>query len=235
MRLPITLIFLIGFASAAMAQGRSEIHMFKYGGLGPKVPALIDEFRYIFGEKLLLLSTEMLDGEHDHALTTISNLKLKPVMDDENLEDPSLRVGSLTERNNYWRATGALAVLTGRVRSNDTTAISIKSTFFLGDLGDKLGGQSVSVELPVDANAYDTTKDSHSVTVLASLAVNLIYPDAMSGNADCTNVAAAFALINQADLRTGSVKADDEATGRTLEKIVDSATKSVEVACPVGG
>ncbi len=235
MRLPIALIFLIGSTFAALAQGRSEVHMFKYGGLGPQVPAVIDDFRYIMGEKLLLLSTEVLGGEYESDLATISNLKLKPVLKDEKLEDPNDRVGSLTERTKYWRDTGALAVLTGRVRASDPAAISIKSTFFLGDLGDKLGSQSVSVELPVDAAGYESTKDSHSVTILASLAINLIYPNSTTGNADCAKTAAAFALINQAQQRAGAVMEDDQVTGDTLKKIVDAATVSVEGACPVGG
>ncbi|MEM9577608.1 MAG: hypothetical protein AAF999_11420 [Pseudomonadota bacterium] len=235
MRLPLALIFLLGSACAATAQGRSEVHMFKYGGLGPQVPAVLDEFRYIMGEKMLLLSTEVLGGEEDPGLSAISNLKLKPVMKNEELEDPNLRVGSLTERAKYWRDTGALAVLTGRVRATDPTALSIRSTFFLGDLGRKLGGQSVSVELPVDAAAYESTKDSHSVTILASLAVNLIYPNFPSGTADCAKTAAAFALLNQAQQRAGAVMEDDQVTGATLKKIVDAATGSVEGACPVGG
>lgn len=235
MRLSCILIFLIGLAASATAQGRSEVHMFKYGGLGPQVPEIIDEFRYIMGEKLLLLSDEVLGGEHDADLETVTDLRLKPIIEGQQLEDPNQRVGSLRERDKYWRDTGALAVLTGRVRASDPGAITIKSTFFLGDIGDKLGDQSVSFELPVDAAAYDSTKDSHSVTILASLAVNLIYPDRMAGNAECTKIAAAFALINQADQRAGSVMEDNEIAGAALKEFVAAATKSLEVACPVGG
>jgi hypothetical protein len=65
--------------------------------------------------------------------------------------------------------------------------------------------------------------------------VNLIYPDMMAGNADCAKTAAAFALINQADLRARSVLEDDPAIGSTLESIVEAATASLEAACPVGG
>ncbi|MBL3611247.1 hypothetical protein [Rhodovulum sulfidophilum] len=233
MRLPLFLI-LASLATTTAAQDRRDVHLFKYGGIGAQVDQIFGEFLYIMTEKLPLLASEVQGDSDISDLRNISQLALQPVMKRGEMEDPFIRLGSLEARSTYWRDTGALAVLTGQVQAQGDSGLSITSNFFLGQLGQRVGHQNVSVKLAVRPEAYSTTKDSHSVTILTALALSAIFPEAMNGDPDCSRSAASYALLDQADQRASSVLDEDAATGRRLKALVEETATVVKHECPLG-
>ncbi len=223
MRLPLLLSALLLLPLTAVAEGRTSVHLFQFGSTNaPEAQTAFLNFRDLMSEKLPNLASELLAMRK---LTGFADLTLKPVTgpNGQGLARPSERIQSLAARRNYWYETGALALLTGRVKRTQENDLAIRSTFFLGDLGRAQGAETITVELPFTARTYDTTDDSHSVAVLYAFAMDLA--------ADCTKRSEVFFLLTQAGLRADAVAKDDLDLGKALGQIVRTARKSVKEAC----
>lgn len=221
MRLPLGLAIVCLFASVASADDRLIVHLFQYGSANsPEKKSAFLDFQDLMAEKLPRLASELEDAG---GVATVSGLRLLPVPSTEGdgLATTSERIPSLEDRRIYWRDTGALALLTGRVTSEQPFAI--RSTVFWGELGGLAGRESIDLELPFNSTTYDTTNDSHSVAVLYSLAIEV--------GDDCANRADAFFLLSQAQLRADAVMVDAPALGGELRLLVDSAAADLESRC----
>lgn len=235
MRLPVvTLILLVFLPFALLAQDRTSVHLFQYGSANDEGARAFEDFRYVLGEKLPQLAGEILEDETELArLSGLDQLSLEPVAnaDGNGLELPSKRIPNLAERRRYWEVTGALALLTGRIKQRNAGELTIRSRFFLGALGKVLGHETMAVELPVTAESYETTNDSHSVAILTVLAMEIFHPAATNPNPDCANRSEVFYLLNQASLRADAVALENHALGESLGAMVSAALNSVIVAC----
>ena len=224
MRLPVLLIALLSLPLTALAEGRSSVHLFQYGSTSaPEAQRAFEDFRELMVDKLPRLASELLSVQE---LAGLDELALLPVpgADGQGLARPSERIPSLAKRRDYWKATGALALLTGRVKRAGASDYVIRSSFFLGELGQAPGTEVIDVELPFTAAAYDTTQDSHSVAVLYAFAMDLAR--------DCAKRAEVFFLLSQAALRSDAVAEDDPELGGALGEIVRAAQERVKTACP---
>ncbi|MEO1091115.1 MAG: hypothetical protein AAFX81_10805 [Pseudomonadota bacterium] len=236
MRLPALLMLLAALPASSWAQERSTVHLFQYGSTNaPASATAFLDFRDLMSEKLPRLASELLaDDDRAGGLTNLDALALQPVQADggDGLEPPSARIPNLQRRRQYWRDTGALALLTGRVKGSDPASLVIRSTFFLGELGQPTRRETLDVELPFTAAVYDTTNDSHSVVLLYALAMEALGMTADGTTADCNRQAHAYFLLSQASLRADSVATDDRDLGAALATIVQDALDAVKAACP---
>lgn len=224
MRLPILAhLLLILLPAMAGAQDRTVVHLFHYGGTAnDDAKAAFEEFRYAIAEKLPRLASELQSLERQMAV--LDELLVEPVLEDDKvtLAQPTERIASRAMRKRYWFDTGALALMTGRVKRKNGGLV-IRSSFFLGDLGLRNGHETIDVELPYTAQAYETTSDGHSVAVLYALASDLAI--------DCANRAEAFYLLSQADLRAESIVDEDAELANFLGEIVKAALTEVSERC----
>lgn len=229
MRLPILIVALFALPVMAApvmaaAEGRTSVHLFKYGSTNSSEAriAFLD-FRDLMTEKLPRLASELLSSQE---IPEVAELALQPVTasDGNGLAHPSERIPSLADRRTYWRRTGALALLTGRVKNAQGDSLSVHSTFFLGELGRVHETEAIDVELPFTAATYDTTNDSHSVAVLYALAMDIAN--------DCAKQSDVFFLLSQAKLRADAVAEDDPSLGQDLVQIVHTALDDAQNTCP---
>jgi hypothetical protein len=204
-----------------MAAERTELHLFQYGFTNTEElrTAFLD-FRDLLGEKMPRLAVEL---DLNIASSAVARLALKPIGGDGGgLESVGERLASLEARRRYWRETGALGVLTGRVRQVDGTP-HVHTAFFWGELRGPYQHEVIDLELPVTGETYDSTNDSHSVATLYALAHEL--------GADCGTRAGAFYLLSEAQKRANAVSADDPELGGKLETLVDRAIKALRERC----
>lgn len=225
MRLSLCLILalIVAGPAAGRAQERTDVHLFQYGSANaPDAQAAFLDFLDLMGEKLPRLASEL---QLERDIREVGRLAVVPVLSDDGnrLARPSERVPSLDGRRRYWRETGALALLTGRVTRVDGDGLAIRSTFFWGELGGPDVGETIDLDLPFSSAAYDTTNDSHSVAVLYSLA--------MTFARDCDARADAFFLLSNAQLRAEAVAADAPALGGRLLAIVTGAAEELRQRC----
>ena len=169
MRLSLHLSLWLGCALAAagpgFAQDRTGVHLFQYGSANsPETEIAFAEFMDLMVEKMPRLASEL---SAEREVGRLADLALVPVLTDDGgrLSRPIERIQTLNERWAYWRDTGALAILTGRVKRGTDDGLSIRSTFFWGDLGGPRARESIDLDLPFSGAVYDTTNDSHSVAV----------------------------------------------------------------------
>lgn len=207
-------------SSTVYAAERSTVHLFQYGGANaPEKQVAFLDFRDLMEEKLPRLSRELLQ---ERMLTSAGKLSLVPVLEGERLARPSERIASHDARRAYWRETGALALLTGRVKTTADRMLAIKTTFFWGDLEDG-GATAIDLELPFSSTVFDTTNDSHSVAILYALAASI--------GKSCARAPDAFFLFAQAQTRAVAVTADAPHLGEDLQKRVSDAAMDLERRC----
>lgn len=223
MRLPCSLAVLLSVATTAAADDRLTVHLFQYGSANtPEKKSAFLDFKDLMADKMPRLASELLDAGD---LASVSGLKLElvPSTQGDGLATTSERIPSLEDRRIYWRDTGALALLTGRVTQEPGQPFAIRSTVFWGELGSLAGRESIDLELPFTSTTYDTTNDSHSVAFLYSLAIEI--------GEDCSKRGDAFFLLSQAQLRADAVMADAPVLGEELRLLVDAAAADLESRC----
>lgn len=222
MRLPcLILLASLGHSPFSMAQ-RTELHLFQYGRTNtPQAQAAFLDFRDLLAGNLPILAQEVSQG---HTLPSVDKLKLRSVTGDDNeLQRPESQVGSLEQRRNYWRDTGALGLLTGHV-SQKGNVPQIHTRFYWGTLGVDFGNESIELTLPVVGSAFDSTNDSHAVAILYALAHD-------TKHAKCQQISASLHLLSEAHKRAQAVAIERPEVGLSLTSLVESAIKKIRRDC----
>jgi hypothetical protein len=154
-----------------MAQSvpRLIISIYKYSGIRTqRQESEFDAFKEIIEAKILKLSQEI--GVEGTSLDYVSRLMPSFVSDLASNENLPF-TGSRKDLYDHWYTSGALEVLLGRIRSTGSV-FSVRSEVFLGDLKGNLKKESVTLDLPISDEQFDTTRDSHTIATLYALAVD---------------------------------------------------------------
>jgi len=147
---------------------RVSISIYKYSVNSTKQAKGFDQFKDIISAKIRKLSEELQvkSGKIDY----ISGLSPHFVTRPNNIEH--LRFdGSVEDLYKHWRNSSALEVFTGRVRDVGS-GLSVRSDVFLGDLKGDLAKQTITLDLPINDDQFDTTRDSHTAVTLYALAMD---------------------------------------------------------------
>jgi len=148
---------------------RLTISIFKYGGLTtPRAEKEFDAFKEIITAKIVKLTQEL--EAKGSSFSYVSNLRANFVRDITSNEHLPF-TGSGQDLYDHWNSSGALQVMWGRIRSSDSK-FSVRSEIFLGDLKGLLAMPSITLDLPIVDEEFDSTSDSHSVTTLYALAMD---------------------------------------------------------------
>jgi hypothetical protein len=220
----IRLLILFCALSQAQAQERTELHLFKYAGTDAEnLKTAFLNFKDLMREQMPLLSSELVEELENRGgidIPAVGRLMLKPIVD----EQGNLRVsaGSLDDRRRYWRETGALGVLTGKLQLKQDIP-TIRTFFRWGELHAPDANETITLELPVNGEAFDTTNDSHSVATLYALAHEI--------GRDCVQRASAFYLLSEADKRARAVAEDNVGMGTELQLMVSQAIAALRERC----
>ncbi|MDW4497407.1 hypothetical protein R5H30_05390 [Sulfitobacter sp. D35] len=231
MRLSALLSLLIALiaGSGAWGQDRTSVHLFRYGSTtAADAEIAFQDFRDMMVAKLPRLASELEALGLNIDAGQLARLALEPVpkpgSDGSEIADPVELIPTLESRRLHWSQTGALALLTGRVKRLDPTELAIRSSFFLGELGRGSGTETVDVELRFSDATYDTTNDSHSVAVLYALALEVL--------PGCTRKPDVYMLLTQADLRARAVAEEDPSLGAPLTALVAKGVDTANRECP---
>lgn len=148
---------------------RLTISIFKYGGITtPKQEKEFGAFKDIIIAKIVKLTQELeAKGSQFSYVSSLRANFVHGVTSDEHLPFR----GSGQDLYDHWYSSGALQVMWGRIRSSDSKS-SVRSEIFLGDLKGALDAPSLTLDLPIVDEEFDTTRDSHTVTTLYALAMD---------------------------------------------------------------
>jgi hypothetical protein len=215
------LLILALWVTDSLADDRTELHLFQYGRTNTdEFKMAFFDFRDVLTEKLPKLSAEV---SRNFNIPAVSQLRLRQIVDENGeLLRPEERVGSLYDKRQYWRQTGALSVLTGHLRQQEDI-IYVYTTFFWGDLKGPYNDEMITLKLPVEGEFLDSTSDSHSVAILYALAHDT--------KKECTNSAETIYLLNQAQQRAKAISRDLPELSAELEAIVKSAIDEIRSEC----
>lgn len=204
-------------ASAARADDRTEIHMFRYAGTNDQsaMGAFLD-FRDIIVHKLLLLAREL--GSRPEVAT--DRLRVAQVRDQGG--EWTAFSADLSMLESYWRDHGPLGVLIGRVRQR-ADGFMVRSSMYLGGLQGDLPQAFIDIDLPIADEQFDTTRDSHSVVTLYALAVGTLR-DPSSAGIDCRRRDVSTHLLNEAYTRARDVTLELP----SLTFVLDAITATLE-------
>lgn len=207
-----------------MAQGvpRLIISIYKYSGIHTKKQENeFDAFKEIIQAKILKLSQEI--GSEGTSLDYVSGLMPSLVSDLKSNENLPF-TGSRKDLYDYWYSSGALEVLLGRIRSTGST-FSVRSEVFLGDLKGDLKKDSVTLDLPISDEQFDTTRDSHTIVTLYALAM-----DAKKRNRPGNEV---LAFLSEANARLPDLPAEMPGV-LELKKAIETTIKQIRNQNKVG-
>ena len=151
---------------------RLIISIYKYSGLNRSQihEAKFYEFEEIISSKLLLLPQELI-ATNKH-FEYVSNLR-KILVHDLYSNEHVFFTGTNKELHIFWDESNSLEVLLGRVRLKNNI-YSVRSNIYLGDLKGNLDKPSITLDLPIIDEQFDTTRDSHTIVTLYALAMDAI-------------------------------------------------------------
>lgn len=165
MRISLLICLFQFFSYSVLADARLSIHIYKYTGIhSDQETQYFDEFKAIVQAKILTLSEELTEFNVEYT-------KLAPFYVINQNGKHIEFTGSTFDLQNRWEISNVLEILHGRVRANNKQ-YSVKSRVFFGNLSTDLGSKFLSIELPIDDEQYETTKDSHSIAILYALALD---------------------------------------------------------------
>jgi hypothetical protein len=157
------------FNAIAQSSPRLIISIFKYSGIRTeKDKNEFEGFKEIIVAKIHKLTQEI--EYKGKEFSYISDLMPSFVANFGSNEHVPF-TGSQKDLHNHWDSSGALEVMWGRIRSIDST-FSVRSEVFLGDLKGNLEKPSITLDLPIVDDQFDTTRDSHTVITLYALAID---------------------------------------------------------------
>jgi hypothetical protein len=162
-------ILAITVVVCAQLYPRLKISIFRYDKTdSDKHVEKFSNFRGIITDKIVRLSEEL--EEIDQNLSYLKNLTINFVTDLDSNKHVVFR-GSLQDLQNHWQRTGSLEVFRGRIRT-DGNLYSVRSKIYLGDLKGHLNEATITVDLPIKDEEFDTTRDTHSAVTLYALAMD---------------------------------------------------------------
>jgi len=220
MRLPrLTLLLFYVISTSAFAT-RTDLHLFQYSIFNrDKTESHFIYFKDLLGAKLPKLSSELRVNQN---LKEYGNLRLILIKDDEEkLVQPIDIISSLADMDSYWINNNILAFLTGRVYIKNGTAF-VKSEFFWGELRGQYPNAAISLELPLDGDAFDNTNDSHSIAVLLALSNDLT---------GCDKPVQHMKLLNEAHKKAQSLVLTQMIVGKKLLELVEKSIKEFKSEC----
>lgn len=214
-------LFLVLTAFPSTAEPRANLHLFQYGLTTTEHrEALFKDFRYVLEQKMPRLSDELALNDDWPALNV---LMVVPVNDEkENLRLPASLIGNSQLKENYWRDTGALALLTGVVVDRGEVPY-IHTTLYWGKLKSPLAQKMIDLQLPLVGKFFDTTFDSHSVAILYAIANQ---PDVQ-----CNQLTSKIALLSEAQKRAKSVSEQQPELGAELEAMILASIQAHKEEC----
>lgn len=161
--------FFIHYSALAEKAPRLTISIFKYSGIRTeRHENEFDAFKEIIVAKILKLNQEFeTKGNNFGYVSHLSPCFVSDLASDEHLPF----IGSQKDLYDHWYSSGALEVLLGRIRST-VSGFSVRSEVFLGDLKGNLGNPSVTLDLAIVDEQFDTTRDSHTLVTLYALAMD---------------------------------------------------------------
>lgn len=223
MRLPVRLlIFATLLASApagASAQTRTDVHLFRYAGIRPQTAAAFDEFQAALREQLLTLGQSLASASPDAPQLRLERITADGAPGAE-LADPIVLIPSFEAERKWWRDKGALALLTGRLGRIPGDGLAILSRVFWGDLGDDPADMSLNIELPLDGDYYDDSKDSHAAAILFAFANHLPH--------ECAHLPERFAILSAAQQLALAVTGSDPGLGDALLQRITEALRDLQ-------
>lgn len=214
-------LLLVLTAFPSTAEPRANLHLFQYGLTTTEHrEALFKDFRYVLEQKMPRLSDELALNDDWPALNV---LMVVPVNDEkENLRLPASLIGNSQLKENYWRDTGALALLTGVVVDRGEVPY-IHTTLYWGKLKSPLAQKMIDLQLPLVGKFFDTTFDSHSVAILYAIANQ---PDVQ-----CNQLTSKIALLSEAQKRAKSVSEQQPELGAELEAMIVASIQAHKEEC----
>ena len=164
--LPFLLLPLI-FSSILYADSapRTTITVYKYDGVAnAELEKYFDQFKGIIKRRITQISSNLSDPNRGEEFKYISSLDL--------LESQK-KAGSVGQREEVWKNTSVLQLLSGIVFDQGQTA-TVMSEVYLGVLPDYLKDSLVEIELNVSPEEYRKTNDIYSALTLYSILVDAL-------------------------------------------------------------
>jgi hypothetical protein len=196
----------------AQSGPRLLIKLSKYEG-DPQ--SAFGQFYIILKNKLLNMSLEL--SKKNDPSDYLARLEL----DRTGVEAPLTTEAKL----DYWKKTGALALLEGMIFSSGDGEIIIISTADLGELGENLPKRTIDLELKVTPREFRSMRDAHSLATLYALAVDakrLKKPDHVVINI----LSKAYAISLDLDSNTSP---DIEFVKKEIKKMLRAFTSSEDI------
>lgn len=148
---------------------RLKLSFFDYAGSQQGEPKIyFGRFKGILRDKLTVLVEELPDAR-DH-FDYLQRLSLEPP-GEGGLED---RLTTEESLQNYWDQSRSLLLFRGTLFSDANGPYFAQSRVYLGDLHGRLPHASITLRLPVRADDFPTTSDTHSLIVYYALAQDAI-------------------------------------------------------------
>lgn len=220
MRLPKLIITLFCIISTCALASRTDLHLFQYSIFNrDKTENHFVYFSDLLSAKLPKLSSELRVNQN---LAEYGHLRLVLIKgDDEKLIKPNEVITSLADMDSYWINNNILAFLSGRVYIKNGTAF-VKSDFFWGELRGEYPNTVISLELPLDGDAYDNTNDSHSIAILLALSNDLT---------GCNQRISRMKLLSEAHKKAQSLVSTQMVIGKKLLELVEKSIKEFKNEC----
>ncbi|MGI9503079.1 MAG: hypothetical protein ACR2RE_08510, partial [Geminicoccaceae bacterium] len=175
MRLFLTLLALLAppLASAALAEHRTKVHLLPFSNIARA--EMMDhylEFGGVISRKMGLIPGELssvneMNVEIVENLELCAHAQLFPLSNCQFDSNPA----SKNKRGEYWQVVdGVLGLISGIVDPSDRNQLIIRADFFWGNLRGSYPDTQISLEVPIDANHYDGTRDAVSIATMYALA-----------------------------------------------------------------
>ena len=151
------------------AEPRVSLQLFKYSAIhdgDEEVIRQFESFTDIIRAKISSISEELSSSPHFSELQNLNTFLPK----DENGKHVKWS-GSNADLMARWKSSSALEIFIGRIRVADDH-YSVRSEVFFGDLKTSLNSRFIKIDLPIEDEQFDTTRDSHSVAILYALAMD---------------------------------------------------------------
>lgn len=224
MRLPLLLTVLLSAITSpieANPQLRTDVHLFRYASVEAHgAQGAFEEFRHTLFEQIINLGQSFVDR-----IPETADLQLKMItnQDTNTLLEPSDKFSSFSQKRDYWREEGALAILTGRISSRTGQSdFDIISIIFWDKLDSSIEKMSVNIRVPLRGVYYDASKDLHAAAVLYAFAMHL-----PNGGRSGTKK---IELLSNARQRICSLSENHSMLGTEILRLVSTALNT-ESAC----
>lgn len=206
-------------STMSIAGERSILHVYRYANTEtPERQAAFEQFQEAITSKMLSLRDEL--GQSIN-LPTLNALAMRKVLNRTTQAHLSVVGISSDQMAAFWSQQGALGVLYGRLQDEDSE-FRVRTRFFMGTLKGSLPATSVTIDLPLRDEEFDTTRDSHSAVTLYALAMDSIN--------DCARRNQVMQILSEAYARA-QVANNTFSTFTDVETAIKGAEEDLRVRC----